>query len=147
MASYNKDLYKQIILEHYDFPDNKVDSLEDKTEYKSYHNKSESCIDDFEFFIKMNNNIIVDIKFIGVGCAISTSSTDILCNNILKKSLSEAQIIINEYKKMIDNIEYNKEILNEAIAFENINKQQNRIKCALIGYDSITNLIRDIKNA
>ena len=95
----------------------------------------------------MNNNIIVDIKFIGVGCAISTSSTDILCNNILKKSLSEAQIIINEYKKMIDNIEYNKEILNEAIAFENINKQQNRIKCALIGYDSITNLIRDIKNA
>ena len=106
MASYNKDLYKQIILEHYDFPDNKVDSLEDKTEYKSYHNKSESCIDDFEFFIKMDNNIIVDIKFIGVGCAISTSSTDILCNNILKKSLSEAQIIINEYKKMIDNIEY-----------------------------------------
>ncbi len=144
MSSYSKDLYKQIILEHYDFPNNKVDILENKNKYKSYHSKSESCIDDFEIFIKIENDVIIDVKFIGVGCAISTSSTDILCSNILKKTLIEAQTIINEYKKMIDNIEYDREILNEAIAFENIYKQQNRIKCALVGYDSITNLIKDM---
>ncbi len=145
MPSYNKDMYKQIILEHYDYPHNKVNVLENKEDYQNFHNKSESCIDDFELFIKLENDLIIDIKFMGVGCAISTASTDILCNIILNKSLSEAQDIIDEYKKMIDNVEFDKDIIDEAIAFENINQQANRVKCALICYNSINSLIEKIK--
>lgn len=142
MAYFNDDeaRSRQIILEHYESPDNKVD--DPLTDYLSFNNKSSSCIDNLTAYIKLDDkNIILDAKFSGIGCAISTSSIDIMCNLIKNKSTQEAKKIIEEYLKMVDGREFDETILETLVIFKNISKQLNRIKCAKVGVVAISNII------
>lgn len=142
--SKDDNILRTIIMENYDNPDNKIDERISDSSYLSYHNKSTSCIDDIEIFIKLENNIIKDAKFFGVGCAISTASTNIFCDLIKEKNLDYAKNLLKQYINMIEGNEYNEDIVDELIAFYKINKQGNRIKCALIGANALNKIIKDL---
>lgn len=144
--SNDKNLLRQIILSHYDNPNNKVDENFDSSEYRVFHNKSASCIDDITVIIKIDNDKIIDAKFKGIGCAISTSSTDILCDLIKNKTIDESTLIFDNYLQMIKNEKFNEDILGELVAFNEIYKQPNRIKCSLIGLDACSNLLKGKTN-
>lgn len=62
---------------------------------------SDSCIDDLTIYLKIENDVIKDAFFNGVGCAISTASTDILCDIIKGKSEKDALEIIENYHHML----------------------------------------------
>ena len=86
--SFNKkdqELIRTIILDHYESPqyhinDNSANMLKN---YVNCNVSSPSCIDNLTAYIFVKDNKIKDIKFSGVGCAISTSSTDIMCNLLI----------------------------------------------------------------
>lgn len=137
-------ILRTIIMENYDSPYNKIDKKITDKSYVHYHNKSSTCIDDIEVFLKIQNNIIVDAKFYGVGCAISTASTNIFCDLILNKTVDEVVILIENYNNMINNLDYDEELLDQLIAFHRINQQSNRIKCALIGSNAISFIIKEL---
>ncbi|MDE5617264.1 MAG: iron-sulfur cluster assembly scaffold protein [Ureaplasma sp.] len=145
--SYSKDpmFLRSIIMQHYDQPNNKIEHKPDQP-YISYQNKSATCIDDITVHIKMENNKISDVLFSGIGCAISTSSTDIVSSLIKNKTISESLIIIENYLKMIDGQEYDEELLDELIAFYKINEQPNRLRCAKIGVLAIYNCLKEMNN-
>ena len=44
---------------------------------------------------------------------------------------------------MIDQKEYDEELLEEAIAFHNVGSQANRIKCATIGWKAMEEMIEE----
>lgn len=140
--SNDKELLRQIIISHYDCPNNKISEDEAPSDYIEFHNKSASCIDDFKVYIKLDNETIIDAKFSGVGCAISTASTDIFCDLLKNKSINDAREIFDNYILMIDNKEHNEEILGELIAFIEIHKQPNRYKCSMIGCDAFINALK-----
>ncbi len=133
----DKDMLRQIIISHYDKPNNKIEDTESLQGYIIFHNKSASCIDDIKVYVKLNDDKIEDAKFSGIGCAISTASTDILCDELKNKTLSQANNIFDNYKKMIDGQSFDIDLLGELVAFSNIHTQQNRIKCSLIGLDAL----------
>ena len=137
----DKDLKREIMLDHYSNPNNKK-PVEDSS-YKSIHNASESCIDDITVYMKVNEGIIDDVKFDGVGCTICTASTDIMCDLVTGKNLNEAKEIINEYYKMIDEKDFDEDVLEEANAFDTLYQQANRIKCGTIGIHAIEDLIKE----
>lgn len=142
--SKNSEILRAIIMQHYDKPLNKVESRDKFLNYLNYHNKSSSCIDDIEVFIDVKDGIIIDAKFYGVGCAISTSSTDIICDLIKNKDLEYVKNLLDNYFKMINNDgEYDEEILDELICMYQIKNQSNRIKCATIGAISLKKIIEE----
>ena len=142
----NPNVLRQIIMDHYQYPRNH-ELVEDES-YHTVHMASESCIDDIHVQAKFEENIIEDICFDGVACTISTSSTSIMTELLKGKTLEEADQIIDHYMNMIDEKDYDAELLEEAIAFKNVSKQANRIKCATIGWKAIKNLIeKEKKNA
>ena len=55
---------------------------------------SDSCIDDFEIQVKVENNVIKDVRFDGVGCTISTASTSVMTELLMNKTIKEANEII-----------------------------------------------------
>lgn len=134
---------RSIIMQHYDKPDKKITEAPNNN-YVKLQNKSSTCIDDITVYIKINNEIIEDILFNGIGCAISTSSTDIMASLLTNKTISEALLIIENYLKMINGEEYSEEMLEELIAFHKINEQTNRIKCASIGINAIYNCLKEL---
>lgn len=130
---------RQIIMDHYEHPRNKVTKTDPL--YTKLHVGSEGCIDSIDLYAKIENDVLVDIAFEGVACAISTASTSIMSELLKGKTNLEALATIKEFEAMIQAQPYDEEILEEAVVFKNTYKQANRIKCATIGWDGIKKII------
>lgn len=139
----DQNLKREIILEHYQNPVNK--GLIDDDSYILVNTNNESCIDEINLMVKIENNKIVDARFDGEACAICTSSTSVMINTIIGKNLDEAIEIYKNFNQMLNEQEYNSEILEEANAYDDIYKQPNRKKCALLpwwGFEKVVNQIK-----
>lgn len=132
---------RSIILEHYQNPVNKG-LIEDNT-YKKVNMNNESCIDEIDLMVKIENNVIKDIKFDGEACAICTSSTSIMIDTLIGKNKEQAQNIINNFYNMIEEKDYNEELLEQACVYNDIAKQPNRKKCALLPWWGIEKIIKE----
>ena len=139
----NPMIMRQIIMDHYDNPQNKREPKDDR--YLSLHMHSDNCIDDINVYLKIENDKVVDACFTGVACTISTSSTDIMCDLLVGKSKDEALKIIEQYHHMIHEEEFDFDLLGEAVAFKNTSKQAARIRCATIGWDAADKMIKENK--
>lgn len=129
----NQELKKSIILENYQYPKNR--GLLNDESYIKVNTKSKSCIDQLDIQMKIENDIVKDIRFDGEACAICTSSTSIMINTLIGKSLNEALDIIKNFMNMIEEKEYDSNILGEAIVYDDIYKQPNRKKCATLSWE------------
>ncbi len=130
---------RELIMDHYQYPHNH--ELTKEAGYQSRHMASDSCIDDITVQSCIEEGTIRDIRFDGVACTISTASTSMMTDLLKGKSLEEAQNIINNYFQMIENKEYDPDVLEEAVAMKNVYKQANRIKCATIGWKAMQEMI------
>ena len=123
---------RTIILENYQNPHNK--GLVDDDKYIKINTNNESCIDQIDLQLKLDDGVISDIRFDGEACAICTSSTSILVSTLIGKNIDEALNIIDNFENMIEEKEYNESILEEAIVYSDISKQPNRKNCALLSW-------------
>ena len=138
----DQNLKREIILEHYQNPVNK--GLVDDNGYILVNTNNESCIDEINLMVKVEDGKIIDAHFDGEACAICTSSTSIMINTLIGKTLKEAIEIYKNFNQMINEEEYNEEILEEAVVYDDIYKQPNRKKCALLpwwGFEKVINKI------
>ena len=139
----DENLKRSIILEHYQNPINRG-LIEDKS-YKFVNMNNESCIDEVNLMVKIDNNKIKDIRFDGEACAICTSATSIMIDTLKDKTLKEAMEIYDNYEKMIDEKTYNENILEQAIVYHDIARQPNRKKCALLPWWGIKKILDEEK--
>ena len=137
---------REIIMDHYSYPRNKQ-LVQDDEGYASKHMASDSCIDDITVQAKIKNGIIEDARFDGIACTISTASTDIMTELVRGKSVEEAEEIMKNYFLMIDQKEFDEDVLEEAVAFQNVGKQANRINCATIGWRALRDIMQASKEA
>lgn len=145
MATIDPQLMRDIIMDHYEYPRNH--SLVEDAKYISKHMDSDSCIDDITVQADIENEVIKDIRFDGVACTISTSSTSIMTELVLGKTLDEAREIVKNYFAMIDEEDFDDDLLEEAIAFKNVGKQANRINCATIGWKALRQMLEESEEA
>ena len=122
----DSNLRRSIILDNYNNPNNR--QRHDNDDYIKTNSRNISCIDNIDVYIKIEDNTIKDITYEGEACAISISSSSIISNLLKDKTLEQAKEIINNYYNMIEEKEYNKELLEEANVFDEIYKQPSR-KC------------------
>lgn len=110
----SEDLYKEIILDHYRNPRNKgkIDNSE-----ISFQDYNPVCGDRLKLDIKLDNNIVSDIKFDGEGCAISQASASILTEMLMGKSIDDLS-------------KFSKDDLLEELGTPSLGPA--RIKCALL---------------
>lgn len=132
----DKDLRRSIILDNYQNTNNRCRHDNDNN-YNKTNTRSATCIDNLDLYLKIKDNKIEDLSFDGEACVISTSSTNIMSNLLKGKTIDEAINIIENYNNMIQEKEYNKEIIGEACVYDDISKQPSRIKCATLSWDGI----------
>ena len=83
------------------------------------------------------------ISFEGEACVISISSTNILANMLVGKTKEEGIYIIDNYLKMINEEEYDKDVLKELLAFDDTSRQPSRIKCATLSANGIKDYLEE----
>ncbi len=137
----DSNLKRELILENFENPVNK--GLKNDPTYIKEKMNNSSCIDSFDIELKLNGDVIEDIRFDGEACAIATSSISISIDKLIGKTKKEALEIINNYEKMINEEEYDKDLLEELNAYEDIYKQPSRKKCATLGILGIKKIIEE----
>lgn len=88
-----KNLYKEELLDHYRNPRNRG-TIENSDIATGEYNPS--CGDKVEFFVKVKDNKITEIKFTGVGCVISQAAADMLAEKVKNLTLDEVSKLTKE---------------------------------------------------
>lgn len=140
----DNNLKRSIILEHYQHPHNRG-LIEDETYIKTNMN-NESCIDELNIMVKVKDDIIEDIKFDGEACALCISSASIMTDTLIGKTKKEVEEILTNILNMAKEKEYNKELVEEAIVFDDISRSPNREKCVLLSWWGIEKILNEIKS-
>lgn len=135
----DNNLRREIILDNYQEPMNK--GLIDDNSYLKVNTNSESCIDNLDFMMKIKNGVIEDIRFDGEACAISTSASSIMIRSLIGKKIDEVKAILDNYYKMINEEDYDIDLLGELNVYDEICKQPNRINCALLPAKAIKEML------
>lgn len=139
----DSDLRREIIVDNYQNPVNRK-KIDDK-DFIEERIISDSCIDNITLYVKFKDNIILDIYFDGEACAITTSATSIMIKKLIGKTIEEANDLMNNYYNMIEEKEYNEEMLGELNAYCEIYKQPNRKKCAIFPFEVLKKVINKYK--
>ena len=139
----DSNLRREIILENYQEPLNR--GLVEDESYLKVNTNSESCIDNLDFMMKIEDGVVKDIRFDGEACAISTSATSIMIRRLIGKSVDEVKKVLEEYQHMLHEEEYDEEILGELMVYDEISKQPNRLNCALLPSEAIEKMLEEIK--
>ena len=139
------EMYNEVIMEHGMNSYNKK-----KLDHVDFcdlgHNPN--CGDEIKLEIKLNGDIIEDMAFSGHGCAISQASTSVMIDTLRGKTISEAKDIIKTFIEMIKReITDEKELekLEEAIAFRNIANMPARVKCALLAWHTVEDMLNNAR--
>ena len=128
-----KNLYRQIIMDHYKNPRHK--GLTSEEGYIKEHIKNPSCGDDITIQSKIEDNTVKDIRHEGTGCSICCSSASVLATLLKDKSVAEAQTFTRNYINMITNQSYDKYFdFEDAIAYQGVKDFPARTKCATIAW-------------
>lgn len=139
----NDELRREIIMDNYNEPMNRGLIKDDS--YIKTRTSSETCIDDLSFMMKIEDNIIKDIRFDGEACAISTSATSIMIRNLIGKSVDDAKKILLNYKNMIEEKDYDEDLIGELVVYESVAKQPNRKNCALLPVRAVDAMLEKLE--
>ncbi|MDU1642283.1 SUF system NifU family Fe-S cluster assembly protein [Peptoniphilus harei] len=137
------NIYTELILEHSRNKHNRRE-LEDYTKKELGHNPS--CGDEITLEVKIQDDTIEDISYTGHGCAISQASTSIMCDNVkgikVEEAIERADKFIGMVKGEIDDPD-KLEDLDDAIAFESISTLPARVKCAVLSWYTLKNMLEN----
>lgn len=135
------DVYNELIMEHSMNSYNKKE-LQNADYSEIGHNPN--CGDEITLQLKLNNDIIEDMAFLGHGCAISQASTSIMIDTLKGKTIKEAKEIVKTFIGMIKRETLNEEELRkleDAIAFRNVANMPARVKCALLAWHTLEDIL------
>lgn len=142
--NFADDLYKEIILDHYRSKKNRrrLDSADYQQE-----GINPSCGDDIELFIRTDGGIITEVTYDGIGCSICTASANMLCEALVGNSLEFAEKVLSRFKGMLTRAE-EPDFPDEAAdleAMQGVRDYPVRIKCALLAWNTLDQILTDIK--
>ena len=136
-----KTLYQEILNEHNLNPSHKG-TTDNAT--LTLQGVNPSCGDNICLQLKIDDKgIISDGSFSGSGCAISQASVDMMLDDVIGKSKDEALRLARLFMDMIqgkvdgDALEE----LDEAAALKNISFMPARVKCAVLGWHTMEEML------
>ncbi|MBP9798245.1 SUF system NifU family Fe-S cluster assembly protein [Candidatus Woesebacteria bacterium] len=121
-------IYQEIILDHYHHPHNygEVDQPDADVSLTN-----SSCGDKIRLTLKVENDIIQEIAFSAVGCAISMASASILTDHV--KGMTTQKVRALDTETLLDLI--------------GIELSPSRIRCALLPLEALSKAVQSLKES
>ena len=138
-----EDLYKEVILDHYRTPRNKgrLDPHDVALE-----RNNPLCGDEIELFLKFDGENLEGIAFDGKGCSISQASASMMTEKVKGLSVKDASELAETIKSMMaGQADGDPDKLGDLVSLKGVVKYPVRIKCALLGWNTLVEAIEESK--
>ncbi len=135
-----QDLYQQVILDHYRRPRNKG-PLEDATHTLTLNNPL--CGDVIDLMLKLEGDRITEVHFEGKGCSISQASASMMSGLLKGRTVRDALDVMDTFTRMLhgDTDAAADTGLGDLRALAGVSKFPVRVKCALLAWDCLQELV------
>ena len=138
------DLYQEVILDHNKHPRNFG-----QIEHADHCARGDNplCGDQLTLYLKMDGDRVVEVRFEGQGCAISTASASILTEVVQGKTLSEVEALFESFHELLTGdpsvvAEVGPE-LGKLTVFAGVREFPVRVKCATLAWHTLKAAIED----
>jgi len=137
------DLYRQTIIDHNKRRRNYCE-LQGEDVIK-VHYKNPTCGDVMTLYIRLENDRIKDVSFLGEGCSISMASSSMMTELIKGKSLEDVASLRNHAEKLIRTGETANSDLGDWLSLEGVHKLKARHNCALMPWQAYDKMLKTLK--
>ncbi|MGQ7279217.1 Fe-S cluster assembly sulfur transfer protein SufU [Brevibacillus thermoruber] len=135
------DLYRRVIMDHYQKPRNR--GKLDESEGLVVNLNNPTCGDSISLSLKVEEGKVVDARFLGEGCSISMSSASMMTEAVKGKPVEEALKLAQIFSDMMQGKEIDDSIdLGDIEALSGVAKFPARIKCATLAWKALEQGIR-----
>ena len=131
------DLYQQVILDHNRRPRN-YGKLEGANRHAEGFNPI--CGDHLTLYLRMNGDVIDDLRFEGEGCAISKASASLMTEGLKGKTTAEAEALFERMHELLTgtvDVEAEAEALGKLAVFSGVREFPARVKCASLSWHAL----------
>ena len=134
-------LYQELILDHYRRPRNKG-VLEQPTHTIALTNPL--CGDEIDLQLRVEGDVIKDVRFIGRGCSISQAAASMMSQVVKEKPVADALALADRMSAMMhgDESAAKDKALGDLRALAGVSKFPVRIKCALLPWNALKNAVQ-----
>ena len=135
------ELYKEVILDHYRAPRNKgkLDPHDVALE-----RNNPLCGDEIELYLKFDGENLEGIAFDGKGCSISQASASMMTEKVKGLSAKDAATLAETIKSMMaGEAEGDQDQLGDLVSLKGVVKYPVRIKCALLGWNTLVEALEE----
>ncbi|USG66758.1 SUF system NifU family Fe-S cluster assembly protein [Brevibacillus ruminantium] len=130
------DLYRRVIMDHYQKPRNRGKLEESEGLIVNLNNPT--CGDSISLSLKVENGMVTDAKFLGEGCSISMSSASMMTEAVKGKPVEEALKLSQIFSDLMQGKEIDDSIdLGDIEALSGVAKFPARIKCATLAWKAL----------
>lgn len=139
------ELYREVILDHYENPRNK--KVLEKFDHHE-HGDNPLCGDTIDLYLVFDNDRVKQVAFEGQGCSISQASVSMLTEVLSGKTREEVNEIINRFKGMMlddKDPDFDNDEFSDLAALEGVKNYPVRIKCALLGWNTMASALENSK--
>ncbi|MDP6568355.1 MAG: SUF system NifU family Fe-S cluster assembly protein [Candidatus Marinimicrobia bacterium] len=133
-----RELYQELILDHNQNPHN-YGEMDDPTATADGFNPL--CGDRLTLYLRMSDEVVEDIKFVGSGCAISKASASIMTTLLKGKTRKEAITLFEMFHKMVTTGELPEGDLGKLAVLSGVYKYPARVKCAVLAWHTSKNAL------
>ena len=140
------ELYREIILDHFKSPHNKG-----TLPSANLHGEGTNplCGDSITLSLRVEEDRLNEIKYEGIGCAISQSSSSMMTDAVKGKKISEVQKTAKGFKAIFGlkeegstPVKLNEDELGDLAALEGVKKFPVRIKCAILPWNTLLETLK-----
>ena len=131
-----RELYQQVILDHYKRPRN-FQKLEGANRHAEGYNPL--CGDEVTVYLNMDGDVIKDISFQGAGCAISQSAASLMTTALKGKTKTEAEELFRKFHEMVtgEGGDADPMELGKLAVFCGVSEFPVRVKCASLPWHTM----------
>jgi nitrogen fixation protein NifU and related proteins len=131
------DLYQQVIIDHNRRPRN-YGKLEGANRQAEGFNPI--CGDHLTLYLRLNGDVIDDLRFEGEGCAISKASASLMTEGLKGKTTADAEALFERMHELLTgtaDVEAQAEALGKLAVFSGVREFPARVKCASLSWHAL----------
>ncbi len=128
------DLYEETILDHSKRPRN-CHAMDDANRKAEGYNPL--CGDKLKLYLKVEDDIVKDVSFVGSGCAISTASASLMTETLKGKTRAEALKILDRFHDLLTTDTPVSKELGKLVVFCGVRDYPARVKCATLAWHTL----------